>query len=115
MIEGMPLSVNQTYKTRRASRAMYLSDKARSYSDSARWQAKAQWIGKKLLRDDLEVFYFYYFGDYRIHDHLNYNKALSDSLNQIVWQDDRQIKVSHHYTRYDKQKPRVEIVIRRLS
>lgn len=113
VFEGMPLSVNQTYKRGRG-KTIFLSEKARDYSVMIRRQAKMQWNQKPLIRN-LEVSFYYYFGDARIHDHLNYNKCLSDSLNQIVWQDDKQITISHHYTFIDRENPRVELEIKEIN
>jgi Holliday junction resolvase RusA-like endonuclease len=111
-IEGKPFSVNKTYK-RGNGRRLYLSSEAMSYGDKAGWQARSQFRGKPLACD-LEVSYYYYFADKRKCDHLNFNKLLNDRLNQIVWNDDRQIKTSHHYTLYDTENPRVELIIKPL-
>lgn len=111
VIKGRPYSVNKTYRTVRGNRTLYLDHRAKSYADSVRWQAKAQWR-KNPLKRDLEVSYFYYFNNYQRRDHLNFNKLLNDHLNQIVWEDDRQIKISHHYTKIDKANPRIEIYIK---
>ena len=112
VILGDPFSVNQTYKTSRKGRAMYLSDDARVYANSARYQAKHQFARQEVLRQDLEVTFYYYFKSKAVRDHLNFNKLLCDSLNQVIWQDDRQIKISHHYTKYDKKNPRMELYIK---
>jgi len=111
IIKGKPLSVNQTYKTRISGKGMYLSEKAMGYGNSVIWQVRSQYKDK-LLEEDLEVSFYYYFGDKRIHDHLNYHKLLCDRLNQILWKDDKQIKTSHHYTMFDKKNPRIEIFIK---
>jgi Holliday junction resolvase RusA-like endonuclease len=113
IFSGAPLSVNQTYKRGKGT-SIYLSQKARQYGEDMRKQAKLQWRGKPITAD-VEVSFYYYFADKKIHDHLNYNKCLSDSLNQIVWQDDRQIKISHHYTLFDGENPRVEIEINEIK
>jgi Holliday junction resolvase RusA-like endonuclease len=90
-----------------------LSREAQGYGDNIGWQAKKQFMGKKPLTEDLEVTYFYYFiPSNKKRDHLNYNKLLNDRLNQILWVDDQQIKISHHYTKYDKNYPRTEIFIK---
>ena len=113
IIEGKPFSVNQTYKTARG-RKMYMSNEAKSYGDSVGLQAKAQFKGRPLSYN-LEVTYYYYFSHNRVFDHLNFNKILNDRLNQIVWKDDKQIKISHHYTLYDKENPRIELIIKKLK
>lgn len=113
VFNGAPLSVNQTYR-RGKGRHIYMSESARAYAKSINYQAKMQWAGKPLTTN-LEVSFYYYFADKKVHDHLNYNKCLSDCLNQIVWQDDRQIKISHHYTLVDAENPRVEIEINEIK
>jgi Holliday junction resolvase RusA-like endonuclease len=113
VIEGDPLSVNATYKTNRRSRNIFLSDDAVKYANNCRIQAKVQWK-RKPLECNLEVSYHYYFRDNKRRDHLNFNKLLNDHLSQIVWKDDKQIKISHHYTMIDKERPRIEIIIREI-
>ncbi len=113
IFEGLPLSVNQTYR-RGKGHTIFLSQKARDYGETIGKLAKLQYRGKPLT-EDLEVSFYYYFGDNKTHDHLNYNKMLSDRMNQIVWQDDKQIKVSHHYSLVDAVNPRVEVDIKVLD
>jgi len=91
-----------------------MKPEAKAYKESAAWQARSQYRGKPIT-EDLEVEFTYYFGDGRIHDQLNYNKSLADSLNQIVWKDDKQIKISHHYSMIDTKDPRVEIFTRAIA
>lgn len=111
-IEGNPISINQTYRAGkgRNRRKIYIASKARLYGDKVGWQARANWR-HGVLADNLEVTYKYYFRDKKLRDHLNFNKLLNDSLNKIVWRDDNQIKISHHYTLYDKDNPRIELEI----
>ena len=111
VITGKPLSVNATYKTRRSSSNIFLSTEAVAYAYNVRYQAKQQWKTKP-LDGDLEVSYYYYFNDLKRRDHLNFQKILNDHLSQIVWKDDRQIKISHHYTCLDKDNPRIELIIK---
>lgn len=113
VIQGKPLSVNATYKTNRRSRNIFLSNEAINYATSVRLQAKCQWK-RKPLDTNLEVSYYYYFNDYKRRDHLNFNKLLNDHLSQIIWKDDKQIKISHHYTCIDKDNPRIEIIIKEI-
>lgn len=113
VIKGNPLSVNATYKTAR-NRRIYLSEKAREYSKIVVIQARQQWK-KKPLEKDLEVSYWYFFKDKRVRDHMNFQKLLNDFLNGIVWIDDRQIKISHHYTKFDKNNTRIELEIKEIT
>jgi Holliday junction resolvase RusA-like endonuclease len=115
IIEGNPFTVNKQYCTRKGSRKIMLSREAQGYGDNIAWQAKKQFmkLSRTPLKENLEVTYYYYFPtkNKKI-DHLNYNKLLNDRFNQIVWDDDRQIKISHHYTMFDSANPRTEILIK---
>lgn len=115
IIEGKPFTQNKQFITRKGSRKIRLSEEAKGYGDSIGWQAKKQFGRRPLLTGDLEVTYLYYFKYIGKNDHLNYNKLLNDRLNQIVWQDDRQIKISHHYTLADKSNQRTILIIKPIS
>ena len=115
IIEGKPFTQNKQFITRKGSRKIRLSEEAKGYGDSIGWQAKEQFGRRPLLTGDLEVTYLYYFKYIGKNDHLNYNKLLNDRLNQIVWQDDRQIKISHHYTMADKASQRIILIIKPIS
>ena len=113
IITGRPFSVNQQYIRKKGAAKYILSNEARSYGDSVGWQVKTQWHSKPLTCN-LEVSYHYYFNDNRKRDHLNFNKIINDRCNQLIWLDDSQIKISHHYTEYDENEPRVEIFVSTL-
>jgi len=113
IIRGRPFSVNQQYIRKKGAAKYILSNEARAYGDSVGWQVKTQWHNKPLC-GDLEVSYHYYFNDHKRRDHLNFNKIINDRCNQIIWCDDNQVKISHHYTKYDSNEPRVEMFITNL-
>lgn len=110
---GVPVSVNQTYKTRWGQSGMYVDNKVKQYGEEVYWQAKSQYK-KKPLDELLEASYYYFYKDQRRRDHLNSNKILNDKLNKVVWEDDSQIVISHHYTLYDKNNPRIELIIKTI-
>jgi len=112
ILKGHPVSVNNTY-ARSRHKAVFINKEASAYGDNIAWQAKIQYRDRP-LKEDLEVTCEYYFGTNRTHDHLNYNKLLFDRLNQIVWADDKQIKISHHFTKYDAKNPRIELFIKTI-
>jgi len=114
IIQGNPFSVNQQYIRKKGAAKYILSNEARVYGDLVGWQIKVQWKNKP-LEGDLEVSFYYFFNDKKRRDHLNFNKIIADRCNQIVWYDDSQIKISHHYTEYDNQNPRVEIIIKQIK
>lgn len=108
IIKGKPISVNRSYG--KTAKSFYMTQVAKNYKLSSAKQARLQYKGEP-IEDKLEVTYYYYFPDRRVRDHLNLNKGLNDALNGIVWNDDKQIVVSHHYEKYDKEDPRVELNI----
>jgi len=118
---GKPMSVNQTYKIGRGRgrSKMYVSEEAKNYGQysaaQVRQQMRAQFLVNPLRGERLEVCYVYYFDSNRKFDHLNCNKKLNDALNQILWFDDKQIKVSHHYTLVDFKNPRIELFVREIK
>ena len=116
IIKGKPVSVNASYRTRsrvRGAKNIYLDPSVVAYKDAVRWQAKVQWK-KPILTEDLEITFKYYFIDNRM-DHLNCNKAIADSLEGIVYKNDRQIKISHHYSHLDSKNPRIELIIKIIN
>lgn len=81
---------------------------------SYQWQATAQVGRKKPLKGSLEVWISIYFGDKRKHDYDNFGKLLNDSLNGIFWEDDVQIKKAYIELFYDKENPRIEVVVDKM-
>ena len=108
IIIGKPITTNTSYLRGRGKR-IYLSQDARIYKKRIKLSAREQYK-KSVSVFEFEISLFYFFPDKR-RDHLNCNKILLDALSGIVWKDDKQIKISHHYTNYDKQNPRIEVII----
>ena len=57
---------------------------------------------------------FRVFRDVRRGDWDNFAKALGDGMNGVVWKDDRQITDAVVRVRFDKMRPRVEVVVERM-
>jgi Holliday junction resolvase RusA-like endonuclease len=108
---GNPISTNSLYK--RHGNFIYMTKEGKALKESYQWQAKKQYKGK-ILTGDLEVDITLYFGDKRRRDADNHNKIWSDSLQGIVFEDDKQIVDLHIHKRYDKSNPRVEIILNEL-
>lgn len=101
----MPVSTNQLYRV--FNNRSILSARGRSNKDAIAWEARAQYQGKPVVGPvAIEVSLFW--GDRRKHDWDN-AKALFDALNDILWEDDGQIKDAHVMVEYDKENPRVEM------
>ena|SRR3990167_1694577 len=105
---GNPISNNHIYKTH--GHIVYLSKEGKDLKEQYQWQAKAQYKGEPLL-GRLKVSVDLYFGDKRKRDIDNFGKLWQDSFNGIVWLDDSQIEKITIEKHYDKNSPRVEIII----
>lgn len=74
------------------------------------WEARNQWHGPP-LNGPVSLSVTLYFGDKRKRDWDNFHKISGDSLSGIVWEDDSQIEECYVKKAYDKNDPRIEIVI----
>jgi len=101
----LPLSTNQLYRV--FNNRSILSAKGRTNKEAIAWEARAQFRGRPLT-GPLAIEATFFWGDRRKHDWDN-QKAFWDSLNGIVYEDDRQIKDAHIMVEYDKANPRVEL------
>lgn len=110
LVVPFPPSTNRMYRMFRGH--MVLSDEARAYEESVGWQAK-MYMAANLL----EVTYAPVSVQLRLfapsvrRDTDNCIKALLDSLQGIVYADDRQVVELHVYRESDKTDPRVEVEI----
>ena len=84
----LPPSVNTYW--RRGQSSTYLSKKGREFKDNVRAFLLENKLDKK-LNGRLKVEILISFKGYRKRDVDNYNKAILDSFNDIVWLDDEQI------------------------
>jgi len=113
---GNPISTSHIYKItcRGKFGTMYMSKDGKKMKESYMLQAKAQYKDK-LLTENLKTTVILYFGDKRKRDHDNYGKLIYDSLEGIVYENDKQIKDGRTVLAYDKENPRAEIVIELLE
>ena len=89
---------------------VYMTKAGKALKESYQWQVKSQWKEKMIL-DDVELIVVLYFGTKRKNDIDNFGKILYDSLSGIVYQDDKQIQKLTITKEYDKECPRVELVV----
>lgn len=102
----LPTSVNKMYRRTRYS--VVLTNEAKAWKDYAIVMAIRQWGGNPLT-GELAVSYYFYGSKL---DFDNPLKLLNDSLNGVVWKDDKQIVEAHIYVdRKDKLDPRVELEV----
>lgn len=104
-LTGKPVSVNDLYSGR-----VYLSKEGRTTKNRYYWEAKTQYKGKPLTGAVTLLMYVYFPSKARS-DLDNVCKATLDSLNGVIWKDDRQIQELHVYKHEDKSNPRVELEI----
>lgn len=84
-----PISVNALYTGRR-----FLTQKGQTIKDSMAWEFKGQYKGQKMLEGDLALTIHFFFKDKR-KDIDSCVKALLDSMQGIVFYNDRQIRELH--------------------
>ena len=79
------------FKCANRSGRFFLSPKFKAFEEKCRWEARSQYKGK-LLTGDLRVFIVAYFTN-KVHgDTQNLPKSVCDSLQKILFSNDRQIK-----------------------
>lgn len=112
-LQGNPISTNQIY--RRHGHIMYMSKEGKQMKESYQWQLKSQWRGNKCLTGPLGIEVRLYFKDNRRRDIDNYGKVLLDSLTGIIYEDDEQIQSMSVAKFVDKDNPRIEIEVTKLT
>lgn len=112
-LTGNPRSTQTCYRyTCRGNFAsLYMDKKCKDLKEDYYWQAKQQWK-KEPLQGDIKIEIELYFGTKRIADWDNFHKLSMDALSGIVWEDDSQIVDARVRKFYDKEKPRIEILIK---
>jgi Holliday junction resolvase RusA-like endonuclease len=109
LILPYPPSVNRLYGINPHPGRRYLGKEGKEFCHEVRRIAVA--AGVRPLSCDV-VFFVYAFRPRKCGDLSNLFKNLEDSLEGILYDNDRQI-VEHHAYRYDdKDNPRVEVVVR---
>ena len=109
---GSPQSTNNLYRSHCKFKfpTVYMTKAGKELKESYQWQVKSQWKEKMIL-DDVELIVVLYFGTKRKTDIDNHNKLWADSLSGIVYQDDKQIQKLTITKEYDKNSPRIEIIV----
>jgi crossover junction endodeoxyribonuclease RusA len=109
VLTGSPLTVNHLYGHTRTGRK-YLTTDGRIRKEAYALEARAQYRGVA-LSGAVDVDVTLYFPNRRRRDSDNALKTVFDALTGVVLEDDSQIIDHHVHMRYDKEKPRVEIII----
>jgi crossover junction endodeoxyribonuclease RusA len=109
---GRPISTQNAYgqvKNRR-----YMKKAAKEMKASYIEQTQKQY-GWELMEWPLEIFIKLYFNSRARRDRDNRHKISMDSLEWIVFKDDSQIQIAHVEKFYDKENPRIELVIKSIE
>ena len=107
ILEGNPLSTSHIYQRGKGKR-LFMIQEAKNLKESYSWQAKSQYREKPMI-ENLAAYIKLYFGDKRRRDEDNYKKLVYDSLQGIIFEDDKQIILAETVKLIDEKKPRVEI------
>lgn len=111
-LKGEPKSTGATYKTmcRGNFPKTYMVHRSRILKEDYKWQIKSQWKGEPLI-NDIELNIKLYFGTKRKCDWDNFHKLSMDSMTGIVYVDDSQVQKATVEKFYDKENPRIEILL----
>ena len=93
---------------------MYMCPKGKKLKQRYIDEVVEQYKGK-LHTEELELDVKYYFGTKHKRDIDNYAKLVLDSMEGIVYEDDKQIKRITIEKFYDKKSPRTEIIIKKYK
>lgn len=113
---GEPKSTQHCYKIscRGKFATMYMSAEAKTIKTDYQWQCKSQYRKVPSI-EELEIEVRLFFGTKRQSDIDNFSKLLFDSLTGLIWVDDSQIQKAIFSKNYCKEKPRIEIDIKKYD
>ena len=89
----------------------YMNKAGKDLKTDYQWQVKSQYHGKP-IKGDIKMKVYLYFGTKRKCDIDNFNKILYDALTGILWEDDSQIQEVLTRKFYDKENPRIELLVK---
>lgn len=112
ILTGEPRSTNNIYKikTNRGYPEVYITPAGAELKKDYYYQAYQQWK-RPAITTDIKLEIRLYFGNHRKNDWDNFHKLSMDSLNKLIWLDDKQIQEATVKKLYDKQNPRIELDI----
>lgn len=102
-----PYSTNNIYT--RNWRRWFIKSKPKALKESYKIQAKSQ--VKQMIQGDIVAYIDLYFWDKRKRDVDNFHKLSLDALTGIAYEDDSQIQKMNICKFYDKDNPRIEVVL----
>ena len=112
VLTGNPLSTQSIYRSacRGKFPTVYMTKAGKKLKEHYQSEVREQYKDKVTSKDCL-LDIILYFGDKRRRDVDNFNKLVLDSLQGIVYEDDKQIHSLSITKDYSKENPRVEIFI----
>ena len=115
-LTGNPLSTQSIYRYTCRGRfaKCYMLNKGKKLKEHYRVEVKKQYKGK-IIKGDCELDIVLFFGDKRRRDIDNFNKLVLDSLQGLVFEDDKQIQRLTIAKNYCKENPRVDIILKELT
>ena len=105
-----PYSTNNIYY--RSWRHWFIKPKPKAQKEHYILQARTQ--KTEFYESEVEVEVYLYFWDKRKRDIDNYNKLWMDALSWVIYNDDKQITKMYLEKRYDKQNPRIELILKQI-
>jgi len=111
-LSGNPLSTQHIYRSacRGSFPTRYMIKEGKDLKEQYQSEARNQYKGKVMSTDcDMEIILF--FKDKRRRDVDNYNKLVLDSLEGIVYEDDKQIQKLTVEKKLSVENPRIEVEI----
>jgi len=112
---GEPLSTGSIYRSvcRGKFATVYMSKAGKDLKEDYQWQIKSQYKGR-LLSGDLSIDVKIVYGTRRKADWDNFHKLSMDACTGLIWVDDSQIQEAHVYKLYNKENPRIELLIKEI-
>jgi Holliday junction resolvase RusA-like endonuclease len=110
-LKGNPKSTQRIYRftCRGNFPSMYMTAEGKQIKETYQWELKSQ--KAKLFKGDISLSMEIFFNTKGKHDIDNFNKLILDAGTGILWEDDNQI-VSLNITKYyDKENPRIDLVV----
>jgi len=113
ILTGNPLSTQTIYRSSCRGRfpTRYMTKQGKELKEQYKLEAKEQYK-EEIISGDCELEITLFFKDKRRRDVDNFNKLILDSLQGIVYEDDKQIQKLIIVKDYDKENPRTEVIIK---
>lgn len=111
-LKGNQISTQHAYGQR--GKIRYMKKDAKSLKDNYILQAKMQYKGKP-IKTSLSVYIRLFFNSNHVRDWDNWHKLSMDSLSNIIYDNDSQVKVATiQMMQADKENPRIELIFDEL-